>query len=202
VESCVVVDYLLYHASNFYHSPQNDGFEYMDDCFPDCVVGDDRCVLINLYNSTNGGQWIRKNNWLTNEPLSAWQGVALDTDNRVAILNLGTNNLTGSITSKIGYLTHLTLLNLGTNNLSGEVPSEIGDLTNLEQLYLDHNHLTIIPPEIDNLNNLGWLYLNNNDFGVGSCTVMESLINNLSTSTDFIYNPQQNNSFIYLNDCP
>jgi len=62
-------------------------------------------------------------------------------------LNLGSNQLTGSIPPEIGSLTNLTSLYLDDNQLTGEIPSEIGNLTNLRTLYLAVNQLTGAIPQ-------------------------------------------------------
>ena len=82
-----------------------------------------------------------------------------DTDS----LDLGYNQLTGSIPPEIGNLTNLTYLNLRSNQLTGSIPPEIGNLTNLTELWLKNNQLTgSIPPEIGNLTNLIKLILSYN----------------------------------------
>ena len=76
------------------------------------------------------------------------------------LLNLNSNNLTGSIPPEIGDLTNLNYLKLENNQLTGSIPSEIGNLTNLTYLWLENNQLTgSIPPEIGNLTNLTQLVL-------------------------------------------
>ena len=78
-------------------------------------------------------------------------------------LDLGNNQLTGSIPSEIGNLTNLTWLYLSNNQLIGSIPPEMGNLNNLIYLDLGSNQLTgSIPQEIGNLTNLEWLYLSNN----------------------------------------
>ena len=78
-------------------------------------------------------------------------------------LDLGNNQLTGSIPPEIGNLTNLTWLYLSNNQLTGPIPPETGNLNNLIYLDLGSNQLTgSIPPEIGNLTNLEWLYLSNN----------------------------------------
>ena len=76
-----------------------------------------------------------------------------DTDS----LDLGYNQLTGSIPPEIGNLTNLTYLNLRSNQLTGSIPPEIGNLTNLTELVLFGNELTgEIPESICELTNLNW----------------------------------------------
>ena len=80
-------------------------------------------------------------------------------------LYLNNNQLTGSIPSEIGNLTNLTFLNLSSNQLTGSISSEIGNLTNLKRLYLSGNYLSgSIPMEIGNLTNLIYLFLSSNEF--------------------------------------
>jgi len=97
-------------------------------------------------------------------------------------LDLGYNQLTGSIPPEIGNLTNLTYLNLGHNQLTGEIPPEIGNLTNLTSLRLTTNQLTgEIPSEIGNLTNLEFLHLSQNELSgeipseIGNLTNLERL---------------------------
>jgi Leucine-rich repeat (LRR) protein len=71
-------------------------------------------------------------------------------------LSISSNNLTGSISSKIGNLLKLETLNTHSNrNLEGIIPTEIGNLINLTHLDLSGSKLSgIIPPSIGNLINL------------------------------------------------
>jgi Leucine-rich repeat (LRR) protein len=79
------------------------------------------------------------------------------------VVDLGGNNLGGSIPPEIGNLTNLTELYLYNNQITGSIPSEIGNLTNLEVLSLYNNQITgSIPSEIGNLTNLEVLYLSIN----------------------------------------
>ena len=79
------------------------------------------------------------------------------------VLNLGGNQLTGSIPPEIGNLTNLTKLYLFNNDLTGSIPSEIGNLTNLTVMSFYNNEFSgSIPSEIGNLTNLTKLYLFNN----------------------------------------
>ena len=67
-------------------------------------------------------------------------------------LNLGYNELSGSIPSEIGNLLNLNYLLLGNNHFSGTIPSEIGNLVNLARLDLIKNQLYgLIPEDICNL---------------------------------------------------
>ena len=97
----------------------------------------------------------------TDPSVNLW-GVDYSIEN-TTVLNLGGNELTGSIPPEIGNLTNLTSLRLNDNQLTGEIPPGIGNLTNLERLYLHQNQLTgYIPQEIGDLTNLTELDLSNN----------------------------------------
>ena len=72
----------------------------------------DREALIALYNATGGPNWSGNYNWLSDVPISEWEGVTTDGNGRVIGLAL-----------------------LG-NQLTGEIPPELGNLANLTELYL------------------------------------------------------------------
>ena len=78
----------------------------------------DRDALVELYNATDGDNWRRKDNWLSDHPLATWFGVTADSD--------------GCVTG----------LYLHENQMSGEIPPELGDLANLEVLLLNANQLS------------------------------------------------------------
>ncbi len=122
----------------------------------------ERAALISLYHATNGPNWTRNNNWLSNAPLSRWYGVSTNTDGNVTGLVLYGNGLRGSIPPELGNLTSLISLSLDTNELSGTIPNELGKLTNLKQLRLYNNNLAgQMPSEVANLPNLISILLDN-----------------------------------------
>ncbi|RHN50967.1 putative non-specific serine/threonine protein kinase [Medicago truncatula] len=82
---------------------------------------------------------------------------------RLKSIDLSSNNLTGEIPQKIGYLVGLVSLNLSRNNLSGEIPSEIGNLVSLDFLDLSRNHFFgKIPSTLSRIDRLEVLDLSNN----------------------------------------
>ncbi|MDE2869672.1 MAG: ankyrin repeat domain-containing protein [Chloroflexota bacterium] len=85
----------------------------------------DRAALIALYHATDGPNWIRNANWLTNEPLHRWAGVVTDEDGRVVALELFQNNLDGFIPKEVGNLDHLVRLDI-TNRYPDK--SSLGEL--------------------------------------------------------------------------
>ena len=121
----------------------------------------DRQALVALYNATGGPIWTNRTNWLTNEPLSTWHGVATDSAGRVSDLRLWSNGLTGAIPAGLASLTSLTHLWLNDNDLTGTLPSELGGLANLGHLSVDGNRRLRgpVPPSFSNLSTLWTLRL-------------------------------------------
>ncbi len=123
----------------------------------------DRDVLEILYEATDGPNWRRNTNWLTDAPLDEWHGVATDSAGRVSRLRLDDNQLTGEIPAQLGQLANLQRLSLGWNQLTGEIPPALGQLANLQYLWLRRNQLTgEIPLELGQLVNLQGLSLGEN----------------------------------------
>ena len=125
----------------------------------------DRAALVAFYNATAGPNWKRNNNWLSDVPISEWEGVSTGSNGRVTELILYWNHLTGEIPPELGNLANLLWLDLIGNQLTGEIPPELGNLVHLQKLDLIGNQLTgEIPPELGNLANLIRLTLTDNQF--------------------------------------
>ena len=123
----------------------------------------DRAVLVALYNATNGPNWTKNGNWLSEMPLGQWHGVTTNTEGRVTRIEMDENNLQGSLPSELGQLDLLDNLSLRGNNLSGTLPIELGQLKALTHLDLASNQLTgTVPTGIGELTNLGALDLQSN----------------------------------------
>lgn len=134
----------------------------------------DRAALVALYNSTDGPNWLRDDNWLNTPPLDNpcgfyWQGITCE-NGRVTGINLSNNNLKGPLPPEIGNLTELKTLIIRHERayefentmafVDGAIPAEIGNLTNLEYLDLAGNHFTgSIPASLQNLKKLKHLDL-------------------------------------------
>ena len=163
----------------------------------------DMAGLTALYHATNGDNWERNDNWLTDAPLRDWHGVRTDFDGRVTALDFQQENLAGHIPTELGDMDKLERINFRGNELTGQVPAALGRLTNLRRLQLGNNQLTgrislelvnlvkledlmlgenqligNIPPELADLDNLKWLFLGDNELS-GSIPAELGSIDNL-----------------------
>ena len=97
----------------------------------------DREVLVRLYEATEGSNWVKNENWLTDVPLEEWYGVKTDSEGRVINLFLIDNNLNGVIPINLFNLGKLNVLLIGGNWFTGCVADglganlEVGDLSSL-----------------------------------------------------------------------
>ena len=69
-------------------------------------------ALIDLYQSTNGDNWTRKDNWCSDKPVEEWYGIS--NRNGKYYINLPSNNLTGGI-SYIKFPESVISLNCSDN---------------------------------------------------------------------------------------
>lgn len=90
-------------------------------------------ILVNLYNVTNGPQWIRQWGWHNSSiPYCDWEGVGCN-NSGVTSLELAANSLQGNV-SDLSGLQYLSLLDLSKNKLEGSI-GHVG----LEQMNVLHN---------------------------------------------------------------
>lgn len=146
----------------------------------------DRDALISLFHATDGPNWNRNDNWLSNAPHGEWYGVTVGAG-RVVELDLSQNQLSGQIPADIGRLTGLTELDLFGNQLTGEIPPTIGDLDKVTRLSLWANGLSgSIPAELGDMESLAWVALGINELTGG----IPPELGNLATLThmDFTLN--------------
>ena len=64
----------------------------------------DREALVAIYNATDGENWNRSDNWLSDAPLGEWSRVTTNDDGRVTVLTLISNELSGEIPPELDNL--------------------------------------------------------------------------------------------------
>jgi len=123
-----------------------------------------RYVLTLFYYATNGDSWFDDKGFLSSTEECNW-GVSCDARDRVVVIRIDHDNLSGTIPSEISFLPRLFDLDLDGNELiGGTIPESIGELQLMTTIDLDTNQITgTIPESIYNLPNLHTLDLNNND---------------------------------------
>ena len=124
-------------------------------------------ALISIYNESNGSSWTNNMGWSDGASGNAcdicdWYGVVCDGFGRVKELNLGNNNLTGSLSSAIGDLTTIKRINIPTHSMSGAIPNVFSDLDRLLYFDLSGGSFTGSIPDFTGLITLQTIYLENN----------------------------------------
>ncbi|KAL8229356.1 hypothetical protein R6Q57_014256 [Mikania cordata] len=102
-----------------------------------------------------------------------WQQVQCSRDNRVTRIQVGNQNLKGSLPPTLNNLTELQVLEFQNNQLTGSLPSLAG-LIQLQNLLLSRNNFSSIPLNFfDGMSSLQHVYLDYNGFG--SWSIPDSL---------------------------
>ena len=111
------------------------------------VATTERGALIALYEATDGANWYRSDNWLSDAPLDSWYGVTAEgRAEHVTRLSLGHNNLNGTLPD-LRALANLKKLWLGSNFLHGPLP-DLSGLAELADLSLHRNELSGPLPDL------------------------------------------------------
>ncbi len=105
------------------------------------VLPADSLALVALYNATNGSGWLSQTNWLTAD-VGSWFGIQVE-DSRVTSIQLGGNELTGSVPGELGDLTGLRHLEIHQNPISGPFPVRLTQLANLDRLWFDETAVCV-----------------------------------------------------------
>jgi len=154
-----------------------------------CIPANDAQALLELYNNTDGPNWRNVNdpawadgaNWLTpNLPLAQWDGITVNAEGCVSILDLdgrddGMNStspgglmMDGPLAGSIGQLRHLDSLYLTDNfNLNSTIPDEFYGLNNLQLAFLDNIGFDQpISPDFINMTSLNTFVADYNRFDI------------------------------------
>ena len=139
-----------------------DRFE--DITMPVCEVAheepQDIDALVAIFYALGEPPW---GGWLSRQPVSEWEGVSVDLNGRVAVLDIGDprgksrgSKMPPELGTALGNLDSMTALSISFGTYrEGQIPSEIGNLSNLRSLSISGGELSEgIPPELGNLSNL------------------------------------------------
>lgn len=110
---------------SFAQSRKNAGLNSVDG-----VPATERAALISLFEATDGSHWHRNEKWLGPAGTECqWQGVLCIRSSEgsmvVASLDLGDNNLVGSVPQGLDQLKHLKWLPIYRNHLTGLLPKSL-----------------------------------------------------------------------------
>ena len=179
-------EYTTYSYVEFYHETVHDWYFFGNErSFRTKDLDDLTKALVKLYQSTNGDNWTRNDNWLDfNKPITEWYGILQFGDNHFCI-NLFDNNLVGIIDQTFPNDFDITLWvmsnQLNSLNVSGS--------TSLKDIKFENNPLTSV--DVSECTDLDQLSCNNvyqlTSLNVSGCTALEvvSCYDTPLTSLDF-----------------
>lgn len=132
--------------------------------FGQCDPQRDSMVLVALYDSTKGAEWV---NTLANDqkwkivgvPISLWKGINVNSSGCVTGIHLSDNNLQGNLPPLMSTLMALEKLTLGKNKITGRIPNFSSQ--NLQWLWLYDNKLEGNLPNFKNPK-LEWIWVSGN----------------------------------------
>ncbi|KAF8042180.1 hypothetical protein BT93_A0715 [Corymbia citriodora subsp. variegata] len=124
----------------------------------------DRLALLAFKAGITGDPFGVLNSWNNSIGLCKWYGVTCGRrQQRVTVLNLSSQGLSGSISPRIGNLSFVRIISLLNNSLNHEIPPQVGQLRCLRVLRLDNNSLVgEIPKNLSACSNLVSLILQGN----------------------------------------
>lgn len=121
----------------------------------------DAAVMQDLKKSINAPSQL---GWTDADPCNWKKSVQCSRDRRVTRIQIGHQNLVGSLPTSLGKLTALEVFEVMNNQLIGPLPSLAG-LNSLRSLLLNNNNFSYIPPDFfDGMNSLQAVYLDYNPF--------------------------------------
>jgi len=87
------------------------------------VALEERRVLVEFFEATNGAQWLNKENWGSDAPICSWQGISClggttSGDSQVDTIQLKDNNIAGAVPPSLYTLPLLRFLDLDGNQLT------------------------------------------------------------------------------------
>lgn len=116
------------------------------------------------------------NNELDGSIPSAFNGQHFE---RLKLLFLQENKLSGEIPSSLTSMGSLHDIDLSYNRLTGTVPASINELSNARIIKMDHNVLEGRIPDLSNLQRLQLLHLNDNELSGDATPLLQGQVESL-----------------------
>ena len=90
-----------------------------------------RFLLALLYFVWDGRHWSENINWLSSKSECDWHGVSCNENGKIESLSLRSNNMKGSLESRLGLLRDIKTLDLYLNEINGSIPHQLWNLSSL-----------------------------------------------------------------------
>mmetsp|Transcript_28166 Transcript_28166/g.51301 ORF Transcript_28166/g.51301 Transcript_28166/m.51301 type:complete len:598 (-) Transcript_28166:380-2173(-) len=137
-------------------SPQSLALSWMigDEVGTPCDLPnlDQRYGAAVFYYALDGDGWVSSTSWLSTAPVCDWFGINCNSSGLLTEIDLGENNLTGSLPPQLELFVKMLVLKININNVGGSIPESLTAMTNLKSLDMEMNDLTgpVVPAFISN----------------------------------------------------
>jgi Leucine-rich repeat (LRR) protein len=110
------------------------------------VTFSDSIALVALYDSTDGPNWSKQENWL-NGPVDIWQGITVE-NGRVTEIDFSNTGLNGMVPDSIFNLDALKEFSFRESNAQLDLDQRMGGWSNLELINVSGNMVTVDLPSL------------------------------------------------------
>eukprot|EP01012_Entosiphon_sulcatum_P004405 TRINITY_DN11721_c0_g1_i1.p1 TRINITY_DN11721_c0_g1~~TRINITY_DN11721_c0_g1_i1.p1 ORF type:complete len:213 (-),score=36.20 TRINITY_DN11721_c0_g1_i1:384-1022(-) len=143
-------------------------------------------TLMEFYNQTSGPTWVRSNGWGTHTDYCKWDGITCDSEGLLK-LEMNAWGIKGTVPDVLADLgMNITGLQLGRNQLVGTLPLRWWEMSRLTELSVENNWVTgTIPDYYSRLTALQLLWVAGNKLTGTVPQSLQPILEHCAAHTDY-----------------